>query len=71
MNEKIMRSKRMKYDDLKNKDEPTACTHFVAHSALQPFFYKENVYRNIWVKIVIKIKTENWKLIVLEFDFCS
>ena len=30
-------SKRIKNDNPKNKDEPTDCTHFAAHSALRHF----------------------------------
>ena len=37
MNGKRMRSKRIKKDDLENKDKPTACTHFAPHSAVQHF----------------------------------
>ena len=32
---RLMNEKKMKKDDLKNKDEPTACTHSAPHSAVQ------------------------------------
>ena len=39
MNEKKNEKQKNKNDDLKNKDEPTACTYFAAHSALRHYFY--------------------------------
>ena len=30
----------------KNKDEPTACTHFAAHSALRHFLYNTSYFYN-------------------------
>ena len=37
------------------------------------FFYKNKIDKNVYVKIVIKIKNiwKFHKLIVLKFDFCS
>ena len=32
MNEKKNEKQKNKNDDLKNKDDPNACTHFTAHS---------------------------------------
>ena len=37
MKEKNNDKQKNKNYDLKNKDEPTACTHFAAHSALRHF----------------------------------
>ena len=37
MNEKKNGKQKNKNDYLKNKDEPTACTHFAAHSGLRHF----------------------------------
>ena len=38
MNEKKTREKN---DDLKNKEEPTSCTHSAPHSAVRHFFFKK------------------------------
>ena len=40
MNEKKNKKKKMKKKNPKNKDEPTSCTHFAAHSALWHFCHR-------------------------------
>ena len=57
-------TRRKKWTKLpKNKDEPTACTHFAAHSALRHFYFEMKVFWTLIFLLNFLLMEDNlwWK----------